>query len=116
MKLLVKYGADPNIPTMAAGGGGGRGGGGGGAAGRAGGAGAAGGRGGAAGAAGAGDGATVPPAPAVPAEPRLDPSGLPPVPAGGPGVYPLHAAAGAEYGEGFAGNAHRHAPKAGCRR
>ena len=25
---------------------------------------------------------------------------------------PLHAAAGAEYGEGFAGNAHRHAPEA----
>jgi len=112
MKLLVKYGADPNIPTMAAGGGGGRGGGGGGgAAGRAGGAGAAG-RGGAAGAAGAGDGAAVPPAaPAAPPEPRLDPSGLPPVPAGGPGVSPLHAAAGAEYGEGFAGNAHRHAPE-----
>jgi ankyrin repeat protein len=36
---------------------------------------------------------------------------MPPVPAGGPGVYPLHAAAGAEYGEGFAGNAHRHAPE-----
>jgi len=35
---------------------------------------------------------------------------MPPTPAGGPGVYPLHAAAGAEYGEGFAGNAHRHAP------
>ena len=61
---------------------------------------------------GAGDGAAVPPAaPAAPPEPRLDPSGLPPVPAGGPGVYPLHAAAGAEYGEGFAGNAHRHAPE-----
>jgi len=41
----------------------------------------------------------------------LDPSGLPPVPFGGPGVYPLHAAAGAEYGEGFAGNAHRHKPE-----
>jgi ankyrin repeat protein len=34
------------------------------------------------------------------------------VPAGGPGVSALHAAAGAEYGEGFAGNAHRHAPEA----
>jgi ankyrin repeat protein len=32
------------------------------------------------------------------------------MPGGGPGVYPLHAAAGAEYGEGYAGNAHRHAP------
>jgi hypothetical protein len=42
--------------------------------------------------------------------PTLDPSGLPPVPAGGPGVFPIHAAAGVEYGEGYAGNAHRHAP------
>jgi uncharacterized protein len=36
----------------------------------------------------------------------------PPVPHGGPGAMPLHAAAGVEYGEGFAGNAHRHAPDA----
>ncbi len=41
-----------------------------------------------------------------------DPSGLQPVPAGGPGIYPLHAATGVGYGEGFAGNAHRHAPDA----
>ena len=41
-----------------------------------------------------------------------DPSGLPPVPDGGPGVYPLHAASGAGYGEGFAANSHRHAPDA----
>ena len=34
----------------------------------------------------------------------------PPVPYGGPGAWALHAAAGLEYGEGFAGNAHRHAP------
>ena len=34
----------------------------------------------------------------------------PPVPPGGPGAFPIHAAAGVEYGEGFAGNAHRHAP------
>jgi uncharacterized protein len=84
MRMLVKYGADPTVPTMAqrsGGRGGGRGG-----------------RG------GAGDGAT-------PATPPLDPSGLPPVPFGGPGVYPLHAAAGAEYGEGFAGNAHKHKPE-----
>jgi ankyrin repeat protein len=140
MKLLVKYGADPNIPTMtAAGGGGGRGGagggggraGGGGAAGRAGGAapngslddpidagappqqaagrgaapggGAAaaqGGRGGGGGGRGGGGGNAGGP----------DPSGLPPVPPGGPGVYAIHAASGVEYGEGFAGNAHRHAP------
>ena len=39
-----------------------------------------------------------------------DPSGLPPVPVGGPAVYPIHAASGVGYGEGFAGNAHRHAP------
>ena len=39
-----------------------------------------------------------------------DVSGLPPVPLGGPGVPPLLAAAGAGYGEGFAGNSHRHAP------
>ncbi|MYA12585.1 MAG: hypothetical protein F4087_15465 [Gemmatimonadetes bacterium] len=39
-----------------------------------------------------------------------DVSGFPPVPAGGPGVWPIHAASGVGYGEGFAGNAHRHAP------
>jgi ankyrin repeat protein len=42
--------------------------------------------------------------------PRADPSGLPPVPADGPGVYPIHAASGVGYGEGYAGNAHRHVP------
>jgi uncharacterized protein len=36
----------------------------------------------------------------------------PPIPYGGPGAYAIHAAAGVEYGEGFAGNAHRHAPDA----
>jgi ankyrin repeat protein len=39
-----------------------------------------------------------------------DPSGLPRVKAGDPGVFPIHAASGVGYGEGFAGNAHRHAP------
>ena len=39
-----------------------------------------------------------------------DVSSLPPVPVGGPAMTPLHAAAGAGYGEGFAGNAHRFAP------
>ncbi|MDE2663331.1 MAG: ankyrin repeat domain-containing protein [Gemmatimonadota bacterium] len=39
-----------------------------------------------------------------------DASGLPPVPPGGPGVMPIHAASGVGYGEGFAGNAHRHTP------
>ncbi len=41
-----------------------------------------------------------------------DPSGLPAVPAGGPGVYPIHAASGVGYGEGYAANSHRHAPDA----
>ncbi len=39
-----------------------------------------------------------------------DPSGLPPVEVGGPAVHALHAATGVGYGEGFAGNAHRHVP------
>ena len=39
-----------------------------------------------------------------------DPSGLPPAAIGGPGVYPIHAASGAGYGEGFAANSHVHAP------
>lgn len=39
-----------------------------------------------------------------------DPSGLPPVPVGGPAVFPIHAASGVGYGQGFAGNAHRHVP------
>lgn len=41
-----------------------------------------------------------------------DKSGLEPVPVGGPAVYPIHAAAGVGYGEGYAANAHRHAPNA----
>ncbi|HZR24366.1 MAG TPA: ankyrin repeat domain-containing protein [Vicinamibacterales bacterium] len=80
MKLLVSYGADPNIPSMA---------------------------------------------PARPVRRGGPPQGggpgvdgtnapvanpAPPVPYGGPGAWALHAAAGLEYGEGFAGNAHRHAP------
>ncbi|MFN0179108.1 MAG: ankyrin repeat domain-containing protein [Gemmatimonadales bacterium] len=40
-----------------------------------------------------------------------DPSGLPPAPVGGPGTYPIHAASGVGYGEGFAANAHRHVPE-----
>ena len=39
-----------------------------------------------------------------------DVSGLPPLPTGGPGVPPIVAAAGTGFGEGFAGNSHRHAP------
>ncbi len=41
-----------------------------------------------------------------------DPSGLPPVPEGGPDVYPILAATGHAYGTGFAGVSHRHAPDA----
>ena len=41
---------------------------------------------------------------------EVDPSGLPPVPLGGPSVYPIHAASGVGYGLGFAANAHEHAP------
>jgi ankyrin repeat protein len=39
-----------------------------------------------------------------------DVSPLPPLPVGGPGITPLHAAAGVGYGQGFAGNSHRFAP------
>jgi ankyrin repeat protein len=87
MRLLVAHGADPNIPTIApqravrrGPPGGGRGGRGGG------------------------------PGPAATAPPATEPPPLPPVPYGGPGAFPIHAAAGVEYGEGYAGNAHRHAP------
>lgn len=77
MKMLVAYGADPNVPTMKAPERRFRGGGGGGAG-----------------------------------EEPADPSGLPPVPVGGPDVYPIHAATGHAYGTGFAGVSHRHAPDA----
>ena len=40
-----------------------------------------------------------------------DPSGLPPIPVGGPGVYPIHAASGVGYGKDFAGNSHRTVPE-----
>jgi ankyrin repeat protein len=53
-----------------------------------------------------GAGGAVPPQPDDDQE-RYD---APPVPPGGPGAFPIHAAAGVEYGGGFAGNAHRHAP------
>ena len=41
-----------------------------------------------------------------------DPSGLPPVEEGGPGIYPIHAATGHGYGVGFAANSHRYVPDA----
>ncbi len=37
---------------------------------------------------------------------------MPSVPDNAPGVLAIHAASGAGYGEGFAANAHRHAPDA----
>ena len=84
MKLLLAYGADPNVPTIRPP------------------ARVRGGRGGGAGA--ASDPYGAPPAP------RQDPSGVPPVPEGGPGVYPIHAATGVGYGQGYAANDHRHVP------
>jgi ankyrin repeat protein len=90
MKLLVAYGADPNIPTMSPRERPQRGG----------------------GAPGAGQpqgagGAIMPTA-----EQGMEKYDAPPIPYGGPGAFAIHAAAGVEYGEGFAGNAHRHAPDA----
>ncbi len=41
---------------------------------------------------------------------EVDHSGVPPVPVGGPAVYPIHAASGVGYGLGFAANSHRHVP------
>ena len=42
------------------------------------------------------------------AAPEHDPSGLPPVPDEGPGIYPIHMATGYAHGYGFASNIHRH--------
>jgi ankyrin repeat protein len=129
MKLLVAYGADPNTPSekaaVAGGGRGGRGGrgGGGGAGGAAppdGGAGSSApspftaGRtdvsaspdGGAAPAARGGGGRGVIPGPGL--DPAVDSAAKAAVP--GIGVYPLHAASGVGFGNGFAGNSLRHAP------
>jgi len=87
MTLLAAYGADPNIPTMAP---------------------AVPVRRGGAGAPPAGAGGPIAPT----ADATQAKFTAPPVPAGGPGALAIHAAAGVEYGEGFAGNAHRHAPDA----
>ncbi|MBY0497682.1 MAG: ankyrin repeat domain-containing protein [Cyanobacteria bacterium] len=89
MKLLVAYGADPEIPTTAPRAQIRRGGD------------APGGQ-----PQGAG-GAVTPTAGA-----GMEKYDAPPIPYGGPGAFAIHAAAGVEYGEGFAGNAHRHAPDA----
>ncbi|HEY5062498.1 MAG TPA: ankyrin repeat domain-containing protein [Gemmatimonadaceae bacterium] len=87
MRMLVANGADPNIPSQRAPqtGRGGRGGG---------------------GARGQGGGRGQAPPP--PLEPAID-SAAKAAPVG-VGVYPIHAAAGVGYGNGFAGNSHRHAP------
>ncbi|MGE5098743.1 MAG: ankyrin repeat domain-containing protein, partial [Deltaproteobacteria bacterium] len=94
MKLLVAHGADPKIPsqrtpvtTVAR------------ADGRGG---AAGGRGGGRGGRGGGRGDGNPLQTAEDSAARFVPIGV--------GVYPIHAAAGVGYGNGFAGNSHRHAP------
>jgi ankyrin repeat protein len=71
MRLLARYGADPNISTVRLGGG------------------------------GRGRGATAGGA---------DPSGLAPVPAGGPHVPPFHAASGVGYGTSRVAQQHRHVP------
>ena len=100
MRLLASYGADPNIPTVAPpqpirrGGGAPQ----------------AGARGAAPGqnAPVPGAGGAIMPTPEA-GQARFE---APPVPPGGPGALAIHAAAGLEYGEGFAGNAHRHAPDA----
>jgi ankyrin repeat protein len=81
MKLLVANGADPNIPTIAPPAPVRR------------------------GPQGGGPGQDGMPGAAAPTRPAW-----PAIPPGGPGAFAIHAAAGVEYGEGFAGNAHRHAP------
>ncbi len=99
MRILAKHGADVNMPsqrTPQAGRGGGRGGRGGGGGGAAGGGGGGGG--------GGGRGQLVIP----PSDPAID-SAMKAATVG-TGTYPIHAAAGAGYGNGFAGNSHRHAP------
>ena len=87
MRLLVKHGADPKMPSqrmrpVGGGAGGGEGGGG----------------------RGGGRGPAV-----VAATPEIDSAAraVPP----GVGTYPIHAAAGVGYGNGFAGNSHRHVPE-----
>jgi ankyrin repeat protein len=83
MKLLVAHGADPNIPSIAPPQPVRR------------------------GPQGGGPGQDGTAGAAAPVKPQW-----PAIPPGGPGAYAIHAAAGLEYGEGFAGNAHRHAPDA----
>lgn len=74
MRLLVKYGADPNVSTM-----------------------------------NLSERRRNEEEPEDSAE-TADPSGLPPVPVGGPAVHPLHAASGVGYGTSRVGQQHRHVP------
>jgi ankyrin repeat protein len=92
MKLLIARGADPNIPTIAPPAPVRRG---------------QQGQQGPQGPQGGGPGQDGMPGATAPAKPTW-----PAIPPGGPGAFAIHAAAGLEYGEGFAGNAHRHAPDA----
>ena len=48
--------------------------------------------------------------PAQQEEPEADPSGLPPVPDGGPGIHPLHAASGVGFGTSRVAQQHRSVP------
>jgi ankyrin repeat protein len=50
------------------------------------------------------------PMPEEEVEEEVDYSGLPPVELGGPYIFPIHAAAGAGYGQYFMAHAHRHVP------
>ena len=110
MKMLVAHGADPNIPSQrmaqanAARGtrGAGRGGRGGGGADSTAGRGGAGGGAFARGGGGRGGPPQPPLDPAIDSAAKAAPVGL--------GVYAIHAAAGVGYGNGFAGNSHRHVP------
>jgi ankyrin repeat protein len=58
---------------------------------------------------GAGGRGQAPP-PAPPLDPEIEAAAK--AAPTGPGVYPVHAVAGVGYGNGFAGNSHRHAPDA----
>ena len=78
MRLLVKYGADPNIPTIKP-------------------------------AEGRFPGAANRSRDSSEAD-KGDPSGLPPVPVGGPAVHPLIAASGVGHGTSRVGQQHRHVP------
>jgi uncharacterized protein len=107
MKLLVKYKADPNILSAPAARGG-RGGRAGGAAGGGGGGGGGGAAGGGRGVIQAGGGPAGFGGPQLTLDPEVE--ALARVAPVSTGVSAIHAAAGVGYGNGFAGNSHRHAP------